>query len=192
MQGSLTAAESEWGAGWGCRTHRRGRWGEALNPPAQGLFLNTDSVLGLRMSWWGRPEKASPSAGRRWPRPGAWWRVGHGLLDMMDTPESRAGSNRHVPQENDAPPPLGGDPQGDQGTAGALREPWLWRDSDSVCVQWGGSVGSEVAEVVQDEVPLSWTQAGGQGKGDPREEGVTCWLVERAGTGPECWPELDV
>ena len=62
--------------------------------------------------------------------------------------------------------------------AGALRAPWLWRGPDSACVQWGGSMGSEVAEVVQDDVRLSWTQAGGQGKGDPREEGVACWLVE--------------
>ena len=44
MQGSLGAAESERGAGWGCRTHRRGRWGEALSP-AQSLFLNTNHAL---------------------------------------------------------------------------------------------------------------------------------------------------
>ena len=44
VQGSLGAAESERGAGWGCRTHRRGRWGEALSP-AQSLFLNTNHAL---------------------------------------------------------------------------------------------------------------------------------------------------
>ena len=85
--------------------------------------------------------------------------------------------------------------------AGALRAPWLWRGPDSACVQWGGSMGSEVAEVVQDDVRLSWTQAGGQGKGDPREEGVACWLVESgprqarsAGpsstSNPRCFPLL--
>lgn len=44
-------------------------------------------------------------------------------------------------------------------------------------------MGGEVGEVVQDEVPLSWTQAGRRRKGVPREEGAACWLVE-SGRGP--------